>query len=399
MSAALGDLNKIHERRVGSNTDLPDAGTVGMHRLEDRVAMGDNASTAQKCIRVEAAALVKDACKTHMGQEKWNSLTPEQQAASGKLYGANCHRHLGNTWIDGGAKSEMKYLDTIISDEEINKARFLRCTTDVNKLIHAYSKGLGEGQNRYGKGFGEQKRALLEEKHGNALYQTVQRTDKGTRMDACTEAAMDMYINRKYDVDSLKIAVYSKSNVLRDNLLVMLSSRPVIGCLRARGIINDKFTIRHRWFSAATVLDGWSALDMAPVTDCSRDMFVLLTQDHEVVVTPEYDAYESFLATTPAYVDFLEKLDSSTKRSVDGKSVIYDMREVRKELYTPADPDNAACSDITSSALEAWGRGLLERLDNGRGKTYCRDGDYGVDKQPPPTKNGICRHIQELQQR
>ena len=88
------------------------------------------------------------------------------------------------TWIDGGAKAEMVVLDELIPVEDVNLARFLRCTTDINKPIHAYSKGLGEGQNRYGKSFGEQKRAMLKEERGNELYMAVQRTDKGTRMDA-----------------------------------------------------------------------------------------------------------------------------------------------------------------------------------------------------------------------
>ena len=65
--------------------------------------------------------------------------------------------------------------------EDVNLARFLRCTTDINKLIHAYRKGLGEGQNRYGKGFGEQKRAMLKEECGNELYMATWRFSAQTK--------------------------------------------------------------------------------------------------------------------------------------------------------------------------------------------------------------------------
>ena len=141
-------------------------------------------------------------------------------------------------------KAEQAFLDSEIPSADVEAAKHLRCTGDVNKLIHAYSKGLGEGQNRYGKGFGEAKRAMLQEECAGALYQTVQRTDKGTRMDACTEAAFDMFWNRPYDVKALGIAVYTKSNILRDNLLVMLTSTPVVGSLRARSVIHDKVMVQ-----------------------------------------------------------------------------------------------------------------------------------------------------------
>ena len=368
MTLCLVRLRSIHEQshgREATDEALPFADSVGMHVLSGKVGIADNASTAQKCIRTEAAALVKQAVREHMGEEKWSRLSQPEQEEAGKLYGANCHRHLGNTWIDGGAKSEMQMLDDEIPTRDIEAAKHLRCTADVNKLIHAYSKGLGEGQNRYGKGFGESKRAMLEEEYGDALYQTVQRTDKGTRMDACTEAAFDMYWNRPFDVQALKVAMYTKSNILRDNLIVMLTSIPVIASLRARAVVHDKFTIRHRFFSASTTLEHWSVLDMAQVKDCARAMFVLMIQDPEAVATEDYDGFASLRATVPQYGEWLVQLENSTKRSVDGKTEIHVYSKVRKEIYGPTDEDNINGHDIMLKAIKAWGEGMLKTLDNG----------------------------------
>ena len=389
MLKCLKNVRSIHEKQHGAaatNAALPAESSVGMHKLKGKVGIGDNAANAQKCLRVEVSALVKEASKVHMGENAWNALPEDAQEASGKIYGANCHRHLGNTWLDGGAKAEQKMLDALIPETDIAAARYLRCTTDVNKLIHAYSKGLGEGQNRYGKGFGEAKRAMLQEECAEALYMTVQRTDKGTRMDSCTEAAFDMYNNRMYDVQALGIAFYTNGNVLRDNLLVMLCSLPFVGCLRARALIHDKFTVRHRFFSASNSLEHWSVLDMAPVSDCSRAFFLLCAQDPESVATEQYDAFESLRSETPEYVAFLEKLQNTKKMSVDGKTEILAWVAVRKEIYQPAEKDNIACQDVFLKAVKAWGNGMLGRLDNGWGKTYIRGGDYGVDQQTPEMK-------------
>ena len=107
MALVLRQLRSIHEKKHGAEaTDaaLPAADSVGMHRLAKTVGIGDNAAAAQKAIRTEAAQLVSDAVREHMGEEKWAALQPDEQKEAGKLYGANCHRHLGNTWIDGGAK-------------------------------------------------------------------------------------------------------------------------------------------------------------------------------------------------------------------------------------------------------------------------------------------------------
>ena len=389
MALVLKELRAIHEKAHGTaatDAALPAADSVGMHNLANSTGTADNAANAQKCVRVDCQTLVTTAVREHMGEEKFDALCEEEKTLATKLYGGNCHRHLANTWIDGGAKAEMAMLDQVISVEDVNLARFLRCTTDINKLIHAYSKGLGEGQNRYGKGFGEQKRAMLKEECGNELYMAVQRTDKGTRMDAATEAAFEMYHNRQYDVRALRVAVYTTSNVLRDNLLVMLTSRPVVGCLRARALVQDKFTYRYCFFAASETLERWGLLDMAPVADCARAMFVLMAQDPIAVATLEYDAFESLRATTPEYVAFLDKLDGYVKKSVDQKTEISVYSEVRREIYTPIDADNVACTEIFLKAVSAWGKGMLGRLDEGWGKEYIRGGDYGVDKQTPEMK-------------
>ena len=81
-----------------------------------------------------------------------------------------------------------------------------------------------------------------------------------------TEAAFAAYWNRTYNVDYLKSATYGAgSNILKDNLYIMLTSPYMIAAMRGRAAFHDKMTTRLRFFSASNELDGWSALDMAQV--------------------------------------------------------------------------------------------------------------------------------------
>ena len=47
----------------------------------------------------------------------------------------------------------------------------------------------------------------------------------------------------------------------------MLGALENIACLRARAIIDDKFTEPILFFAASNELDDWSVLDMAPIID------------------------------------------------------------------------------------------------------------------------------------
>ena len=113
-------------------------------------------------------------------------------------------------------------------------------------------KGLGEGKATYAKGFGVSKRAWLRKNYPMLLYFSVVRTEMGTRQDSSTEAAATLYWNRRVDVEYLKIARRDKDpNKLRDFLWSQLSSAEIVGGLRARAAIDDKFTRSYRFFSAS----------------------------------------------------------------------------------------------------------------------------------------------------
>ena len=175
-------------------------------------------------------------------------------------------RHLCNTFLDGGEKGEKEWLSPLLADDLARAPAVLRVSADLTKMLHALAKCLGEGIGLYGKGEGAKGfRPWLEENHKLALYLHLSRVDKGCRQDMKTEAAYAAYWNRTYNVEYLKSATYGASNLLKDNLYVMLTSPYIIAAMRGRAAFHDKVTTRLRFFSASNELDKWSALDMAQV--------------------------------------------------------------------------------------------------------------------------------------
>ena len=210
-----------------------------------------------------------------------------------------------------------------------SEAKNLRLTPCLNKIIHALSKAVGEGRDRYGKGFGHHLRAFLIANHPSALYLTLGRTDKGTRQDACTNAAWVVAHNLELLVEFLHDETIAPTNVLKQNLLVTLSSKPVVGAFLARAIVHDKFTRPFCFFAASNELEGWSPLDMAGVLERTRAFFVACRDTPEVVATAQYEAFDT---TIPAYAKFRQRELASTKSSVDGKTQIADIAPGRVTL-------------------------------------------------------------------
>ena len=286
-------------------------------------------------------------------------------------------RHLCNTFLDGGSAAEKMWLEPLLAASLATAPAHLRLSAEIDKLAHACAKGLGEGVHLYGKGEGAKNyRPYLEKKHGDKLHLKLERVDKGTRQDAKTQSALILYYNRPLIVEFLSTALYSTSNVLRDNLYVTLNCQEVIAVLRGRGIIHDKLTTRLRFFSASNALDEWSNMDMAKVMSKLRDALTAIITDPSIALDESYDPFEELKAEVPAYMDYLKELDGVTAPSVNGETKIHSTRAVRKELYEPTDKDNRKATDLTKEHLVAFATGMLKTFENGQGARYVHDGEY-----------------------
>jgi hypothetical protein len=237
-----------------------------------------------------------------------------------------------------------------------------------------------------GKGEGGKVRAWLKEYHGETLYLKVARMEMGTRQDIATEAAFAAYWNRPKFVDFLKASRVSQSQLLRDHCYVEMTSPVIIAALRARAIFHDKFTTHTRFLSASTTLEGWSALDMAPVMALLEAELKLIIENPARMMDAEFNIFEPLVATTPAYSDFLKELKEATAKSVDKKEEYNVYEKVRAELYSPVEKSNHDSTGLTKELLAVMASGMLKTLRNGQGARYCPGGEYSAENQTDEMK-------------
>ena len=127
----------------------------------------------------------------------WQKMSATEREKITKVYQTTCTRHLSNTFLDGGAKAEQKWLAGKLEASLASaEAQALRVSPDVTALVRAVSKDVGEGIKVYAKGSATKFRAWLEKHHAGALYLKVERVDLGVRQDSKTDAAFAMYHNR-----------------------------------------------------------------------------------------------------------------------------------------------------------------------------------------------------------
>jgi hypothetical protein len=371
---------KVAYELINGVGSMPAEEPVGMANFKNCVLINDNASTALSTAK-QLGEMIAKAVEESFGAERWGEMTPEEQAAAAKVYCANCHRHLPNTYLDGGCAEELVLLANKLKESLLDPAaKRLRLTGDLTSILYSLAKGLGEGSKTYAHGLGAAMRAFLERNHPKILYFPVVRTEMGARQDAKTEAAQAVYFNRPRIVEFLKDATYpGGGGILKDNMLASLTSLEVIAALRGRAAINEKFTVRVRFFSASNELDGWSVLEMAAVSDCARAFWKLCEENPAAVLTHDYDPFKSIVH--PAYTKFLRALSDSPMCSVDGSLTFKDWAEIRREIYDPTDEESKKATSLTLECLQAWGRGAGKTMDNGEAQKYMEGGVYGVDNQ------------------
>ena len=201
MEDRAATLRAEAERLLGAPAAaaLPARGAVGLHKLAGGVIVSDNAPAATATTRepIERAGL---AVQNRIGPEEWSKLPDDEKKKQTRVLGANCFRHLPNTWLAGGEKKETELLKSLLatslespelSEAEIERARL---TPGLNGALRASSKEFGLGANTNAKGEGTKywpPHCLGTSPDELAI--PLQRTEKGARFGIMTRVANTIY--------------------------------------------------------------------------------------------------------------------------------------------------------------------------------------------------------------
>eukprot|EP00966_Prymnesium_polylepis_P222071 5138240-Prymnesium_polylepis.1 len=119
---------------------------------------------------------------------------------------------------------------------------------------------------------------------------------EGGRQDLDYDAAVSMYINRKYMVEYLHEKVFSSGhkNILEDFIYVTHCKEEYIGMMRANTIIDLRIARPLRYLAGKCAkLDDWSPYSMGLVQDEIEQLFERSARDGSVLLKPELQIFKS----------------------------------------------------------------------------------------------------------
>ena len=115
------------------------------------------------------------------------------------MYQENCHQHLRNILVEGGANHLSSKLSELLCDDLALIPPHLRVTCKIGDILRACDKEFNFTAN-YAKGHGSMFHAWMETFRPGSLFVPVVRVLNGNQQDAAFEGAFLLYVGRSHMV-------------------------------------------------------------------------------------------------------------------------------------------------------------------------------------------------------
>ena len=176
--------------------------------------MSDACNQAQKMSQ-DLADEVATAAKAKIGADEWAKLSATEQAHQTRCLRVFCHNHLRNTALRHAVKHEGVVIKGLLSEKVKDIPDKYRVSTNFDALVRATCKEFVYMKtNVYAKGQGMNFLAWTLKNYPSRIVVILQRADRGSRQDICTEGAVAALLN--LDV--------SDSFIMRKNLILTFLS-------------------------------------------------------------------------------------------------------------------------------------------------------------------------------
>lgn len=274
-------------------------------------------------------------------------------------------------------KDELKAeLDTFNSWE--------RMSTDFSQLLRASFKEFHHSH-RYYKGSGRSYTFWLRETYGAAFTIHLERADGG-RQDLEFDAAIPLYINRKYFVEFLHERVFQKghANILEDFLYVTFRSVQFVAMARANAIVDLLISRPLRWLSGkSSDLPNWSPRSMGEALDLVEQLFLRAQHDGSILLDANLDLFRPIADKQPLFDQWRRhSFEEETVLAADGVTKHLVWKLVRDELLIPVDATNALTRAKTIEYLEVQCAAALRKMHEPKlalhNKLTSQNGVYAV---------------------
>ena len=198
----------------------------------------------------------------------WARLTAQEQEAAVRCHAHHCGNHIRNILLAAMSVGQKTLVQEELKDELANFCSFERVTMAFDDLLRQDYKEFHHGC-RYYKGQGKPYGEWLKDTYPKAFIMHFERAEGG-RQDLEYDAAVPMFVNRRYEVEYLSMRVYSgdHSNILEDAIYVTRTKLECVAEMRANAIIDLRISRPWRWLcgKGAELVD-WSPYSQGPVLD------------------------------------------------------------------------------------------------------------------------------------
>ena len=330
----------------------PEPEQLSMARLAGGGAlMSDTCNTAQKAKTLLAEMIAKQ-MREQIGEEAWGKLSEEEQKQMARVHKLDCWQHMRNIFLKEMSKEQSKRVADELQAQLATFASWERMSTDFDQLLRASEKEFHHHCRYYhskGRDYGHH--LLIE--HPKAFVVHFERAEGG-RQDLDYDAAIPMYINRKYMVEYLHGLVFSgdHSNILEDFLYITYTTTQFIAMIRANAIIDLLVSrplrcltgLAHELdsFSPVTLLtikDG-KPLHASPI-DLVEALFKKGEADGSTLLDSTLDIFKPIANMQPKFAAWQKHMyEEAFVLSPDGKEKHLMYKLAREELFNPADPSN-----------------------------------------------------------
>lgn len=342
----------------------PDASMCSLHRLGGGGAiMSDTCNQARRSKQL-LADLIAEQVEQHVGAEAWTALSDAERAALQRTHQCDCWQHIRNIFLSEMSAAQARHVQDELKPELDTFAGWERMTTEFAQLLRASFKEFHHSC-RYYKGKGRSFTVWLRQTYPTDFAIHLERADGG-RQDLDYDAAVPLYVDRKYFVEYLHGLVFAAkhSNILEDFLYVTFSAVQYIAMVRANALIDILISRPMRWLSGkSAVLHNWSPYSMGAVLDIVEQFFEKAQHDGSLFLDPDLDLFESIADAQPMFAQWRHHMfNEDHVLSPDGSTKHLIFKLVRQELIDPIDATNRQTRSKTIEYLEVQCRAALRKM-------------------------------------